>query len=210
MPSLHFLSIMIIMLRYSRTPWLVLSHNTAVLLLPDIIVPRNTVVVQSLNHVPLFVTQWTEYARLSWHSLSPRLLKLMSSESVMPSNYFILRHPLLSLPSIFNSIKVFSNELALHIRWPKYWSFSFNISLSMNIQGWFPLGLTGLISLLFKGLSIFSSTTVWKHQSLGAQPFLWSNSNICTWLLEKPKLWLYGLLLAKWCLDFLICCLDLS
>ena len=176
MPSLHFLSIMIIMLRYSRTPWLVLSHNTAVLLLPDIIVPRNTVVVQSLNHVPLFVTQWTEYARLSWHSLSPRLLKLMSSESVMPSNYFILRHPLLSLPSIFNSIKVFSNELALHIRWPKYWSFSFNISLSMNIQGWFPLGLTGLISLLSKRLSrVFPSTTIWKHQFFSSKSSWWFN-----------------------------------
>ena len=59
--------------------------------------------------------------------------------------------------------------------------------LSMNIQGWFPLGLTGWISLLFKGLSrIFSSTTVWKHQFFGTQPSLWSNSHICTWFLGKP------------------------
>ena len=59
--------------------------------------------------------------------------------------------------------------------------------LSMNIQGWFPLGLTGLISLLFKGLlRVFSSTTIWKHQFFSIQPSLWSNSYICTWLLEKP------------------------
>ena len=64
--------------------------------------------------------------------------------------------------------------------------------LPMNIQDWFPLGLTGLISLRFKGLlRDFSSTTVRKHQFFGAQPSLWSNSDICTWLLEKPQLWLY-------------------
>ena len=99
--------------------------------------------------------------------------------------YLILCHPLL-LPSVFPSIRVFSDELALRIRWPKYWSFSFSISTSMNIQGWFPLGLTGLISLLSKGLSrAFSNTTVQKHQFFGAQPSLWSNSHIHTWLLEK-------------------------
>ena len=76
--------------------------------------------------------------------------------------------------------------------------------LPVNIQGWFPLGLTGLISLLSKGLSrVFSSTTVWKHQFFGVQPFLWSNFHIPTWLLEKPQFWLYGPLLAKWCLCFL-------
>ena len=188
MLSLHFLSIMIIMLRYSKTPWLVLSHNTAILLLPDIIVPRNTVVVQSLNHVPLFVTQWTEYARLSWHSLSPRLLKLMSSESVMPSNYFILRHPLLSLPSIFNSIKVFSNELALHIRWPKYWSFSFSISPFNEYLGLmsFRMDWSGRLAVQVTLKSLLSSTTVQKHQFFSTQPSLWSNSHIRTWLLEKP------------------------
>ena len=78
-------------------------------------------------------------------------------------------------------------------------------ALPMNIQGWFPLGLTGLISLLSKGLSkVFSSTTVWKHQFFSAQPSLWYNSHICTWLLEKPQLWLNGLLSAKWHLGFLI------
>ena len=91
------------------------------------------------------------------------------------------------LPSIFPSVRVFSIESALHIRWPKDWSFSFRIILPMNIQHWFPLALTGLISLQSKGLSrIFSSPTVWKHQFFGTQPSLWSNSHIFTWLLEKP------------------------
>ena len=76
--------------------------------------------------------------------------------------------------------------------------------LPMNIQSWFLLGLTGLISLQLKGgLSrVFSNTTIWKHQFFGAQPSLWSNSHICTWLLEKPQLWLYGHLSAKGCLCF--------
>ena len=88
---------------------------------------------------------------------------------------------------IFPSIKVFSNESALHIRWPKDWSFSFSISPSNNIQDWFPLRLTGLISFQFKGPSrIFSNTTIQKHQFFGAQLSLWSSSHIHTWLLEKP------------------------
>ena len=79
------------------------------------------------------------------------------------------------------------------------------------IQGWFPLGLTSLISLLSKGLSrVFSSTTVWKHQFFGAQPSLWSNSHTHMWLLEKPWLWLDRLSSAKWWLCFLIPCLCIS
>ena len=75
--------------------------------------------------------------------------------------------------------------------------------LPMNIQRWFSLGWTGLISLQSKGfLRVFSSTTVQKHQFFSARPSLWSNSHIHTWLLEKPQLWLYGLLLAKWCICF--------
>ena len=117
-------------------------------------------------------------------TISRSLLKLMSIEPVMPSNHLILCHPLLLLPSIFPSIRVFYNESALCIRWPKYWSFS--ISLSNDIQGWFPLGWTGWISLLSKGLSrAFSSSTVWKHQFFITQSSLWSNSHIRTWLLEK-------------------------
>ena len=78
-----------------------------------------------------------------------------------------------------------SNESALCVKWPKYWSFS--SVLPMNIQGWFPLGLTGLISLLSKGLPrVFSSTTVWKHQFFGTQSSLRSNSHIHTWPLGKP------------------------
>ena len=106
------------------------------------------------------------------------------SDIIQPS------HPLSSLlllPSIFHSIRVFSNELALSISWPKYWGFSFSIVLPVNIQDWFPLGLTGLVSLQFKGPSrVFSNTTVPKHQFFGAQLSLWSNSPNHTWLLEKP------------------------
>ena len=119
-------------------------------------------------------------------TISQSLLKLMSIKSVMPSNNLILCRSLLLLPSIFPWTSVFSNELALHIRWPMYWSFSFSISPSNNTQDWFPLGLTGLISLLSKGLSrVFSSTTVWKHQFFSAQSSLWSNSQAHIWLLEK-------------------------
>ena len=102
-------------------------------------------------------------------------------------------YPLLSfliLPSIFPSIRVFSNVSVLHIRWPKYGSFSFSLSLPTTIQDWVPLWLTGLISLQSNRLSrVFSSTTVQKHQFFGAQLSLWSNSHIYTWLLEKPYLW---------------------
>ena len=118
-------------------------------------------------------------------------------------------HPLLLLPSIFPSIRIFSNKLALCIRWPKYQSFSFSISPSNEYSRLISLGLIVLIFLLLKGLSVFFSTTMWKHQFLGAQPSLWSNAHIHIWLLEKPQLWLYGPLLAKWCLCFLIHCIDL-
>ena len=118
-------------------------------------------------------------------TISHSLLKLMSIESVMPSNHLILCGPLLP-PSIFSSIRVFSNESVLHIRWPKYWSSASALVLPMNIQDWFHLGWTGLISLQSKGLSrIFSNTTVQKHQFFHAQLSLWSNSHIHTWLLEK-------------------------
>ena len=115
------------------------------------------------------------------------LLKLMSVELVMPSNHLILCRPVLLLPSIIPSIRVFSNESALHIRWPKYWSFSFNISPSNEYSDWFPLGWTGWISLQSKGLSrVFSNTTVQNHQFFSVQLSLWSNSHTRTWLLEKP------------------------
>ena len=92
--------------------------------------------VQSLSCVRLFVTPWTTACHASLSIINSRSLpKLMSIESVMPSNHLILCHPLLLLPSIFPSIRVFSNESALCIRWPKYWSFSFNISPSEEHPG---------------------------------------------------------------------------
>ena len=101
------------------------------------------------------------------------LLKVMSVESVMPSNHLILCLPLLLLPSIFHSIRVFPSESALCLRWPEYWSFSFSLSPFSESSG--------LISLLSRGLSrVFSSTTIQKHQFFGIQPSLWSNSHICT------------------------------
>ena len=143
--------------------------------------------------------------------VSQSLLKFISINLVMLSNHVILCHPFLLLPSVFPSIRVFSNESILHIRWPKYWNFSFSISPSNEFQDWFPLELTALISLLSKELSrVFSNTTFREHQFFGVQPSLWSNSNIHTWLLEKLKLWLDRPLLAKWCLCFLICYLGLS
>ena len=88
----------------------------------------------------------------------------------MPSNHLILCCPLLLPHSIFPSIRVFSNESVLLIRWPKYWSFSFSISPFNEYSDWFPLGCTGWISLLSEGLSkVFSNTTVQKHQFFGAQ-----------------------------------------
>ena len=87
----------------------------------------------------------------------------MSTELVMPSNHLILCHFLLLLPSIFPCLRVFSNELSLHIRWPKYWTSTSASVLSVNIQGWRPLGLTGWISLLSKGLSRVFSSTAWKE-----------------------------------------------
>ena len=91
---------------------------------------------QSLSRVRLFSTPWTAAGQATLSiSNSRSLLKLMSIESVMPPNHLTLRRPLLLLPSIFPSIRVFSNKSVLHIRWPKYWSFSFNISPSNEYSG---------------------------------------------------------------------------
>ena len=150
--------------------------------------------------------QGLQLARLLCPSLSPGAilsttsLKLMSIELVMLPNHLILRHPLLLLPSTFPSIRIFSSELALRIRWPKYWSFEYSGLISFRMD-WFDL-------LAVQGsLKSPLSTTIRKHRFFSAKPFLWSNSHICTWLLEKPQLWLDGPLSAKWCLCFLMCCL---
>ena len=109
-------------------------------------------------------------------TVSWRLLKLTSIESVMPSNHFILCHPLLLL-SIFPSIRVFFQWVHSSNQVAKVLEFQLHSVLPMNSQGWFPLGLTGWIFLLSKGLSrVFSSTTFWKHQFFGSQPSLLSNS----------------------------------
>ena len=138
-------------------------------------------VVQSLSCVQVFTTPWTAACQASLSiTNSQSLLKLMSIESMMPSNHLILCHHLLCLPSIFPSIRVFSNE-SVRIRWPKYWSFSLSISPSNGYSGLIPLGLTGLIFLQSKGFSrVFSNKTVQKHQFFDAQLSLWSNSHIHT------------------------------
>ena len=119
-------------------------------------------------------------------SISQNLLQLMSIESVMPSNHLSFCLPLLLLPSVFPSIRVFSSELALRIRWPKYWSFSFSISPSNEYSGLISFRTDRFISLQSKGLSrVLSSNTVWKQQFFGTQGSLWSNSHIHTWLLGK-------------------------
>ena len=127
----------------------------------------------SVGQLWLFVMPWTVARQASLSIINSwSLLKLISIELVMPSNHLILCHPLLLPPSIFPSIRVFSNELVLHNRWPKYWSFSFNISPSSEYSGLISLGWTGWISLQSKRPSgVFSNTTVQKHQFFG---FLYS------------------------------------
>ena len=108
--------------------------------------------VQSLSRVQLFATPWTAARQASPSiTISQSLLKLMAIESVMPSNHLILCHPLLLLLSIFPSIRVFPNESALCIRWPKYWSFSFNISPSKEIPGLFSFRMDWLYLLAVQG-----------------------------------------------------------
>ena len=146
------------------------------------------VAVQSLSCVQLFVTPRTaaHQAPLSF-TISWSLLKFMSIELVMPSNHLILCRPFLLLPSIVPA----SGGQSIGA------SASASV-LPMSIQGWFSSRLTGLISLLAKGLSgVFSSTTVWRHQFFGALPSLLSSSYHHVWLLGRPEPWLYGLLSAE-------------
>ena len=126
-----------------------------------------------LSHVQLFATPWTAAHQASQSiTISWSLLKLMSIELVIPPNRLVLYCPLFLLPSIFPSIRLLSNELALRTRWPKYWSFSISPSNEYS-------GLISLISLQAKGLSrVFSNTTVQKHQFFSAQLYLWFSSHI--------------------------------
>ena len=151
--------------------------------------------VQSLSHVGLFATPWISACQASLSITNSRSsTKLMCIELVMPSSHLILCCPLLLLPPIPPSIRVFSNKSTLRVRWPKYWSFSLSISPSNEHPGlvsfrmdWSLLGWTGWTSLQSKGLArVFSSTTVQKHQFFGTQLSSQSNSYIYTWPLEKP------------------------
>ena len=160
--------------------------------------------VQLLSRVRLFATPCTAVCQASLSfTISQSLLKLISRELVLPSNHLILCCPPLLLPSIFPSIRVLWVNL--------FASGGQSIGTSalasvfpMTIQSWFSFELTGLISLQFKGLSrVFSSFIIQEYKFFGIQP-LWSNSHIHTWLLENPRLWLYGSLWAKWCLCSLI------
>ena len=157
------------------------------------------------------VTPWTAACQASLSiTNSWSLHELMSIKSMMPSYHLILCYPLILLPPIFPSIRVFSSQFFSSAGQSIGASASSSV-LPMNIQDWFLLGWTVWISLQSKGLSRSSSnTTVQMHQFFSAQLSLCSNSHIHTWLLEKPKLWLYRCLLAKWYLCFLICCLGLS
>ena len=143
--------------------------------------------VQSLSCVQLFATPWITARQDSLSiSSSQSSLKLMSIKSVMPSSHLILCHPLLLLPPIPRSIRVFSSESTLRMRWPK-WRFSLASFLPKNTKDWSPSEWTGRISLKSKGLSrVFSNTTVQKHQFFTTQLSSQSNSHIHTWPLEKP------------------------
>ena len=145
--------------------------------------------VQLLSRVRLFATPWMAAGQASLSITNSRSsLKLMSIESVMPSSHLILCHPLLLLPPIPPSIRVFSNESTLRMRWPKYWSFSFSISPSNEHLGLISFRMDWLDLLAVQGTlsRVFSNTTVQKHPFFGTQLSSQSNSHIHTWPLEKP------------------------
>ena len=137
-------------------------------------------IVQSLSCIWLFATPWTAACQASLSiSNSWSLLKLMSVKLVMPSNHLILCCPLLLLPSIFPSIRVFSNESVLLIRCPKYWSFSFSISPSNEYSGLISFRMDWFNLLAVQGtLRVFPNTTVQKHRFFSTQLSLWFNSHI--------------------------------
>ena len=139
--------------------------------------------------------------------MSQGWLKLMSIELVMSSDYLILSHPLLLPPSIFPSISILYNESVHCIRWIKYWSFGFSISPSNEYSGLISFRMDWLDLLAVQGPL---KTLLRNHSSKSS--VLWcSVSHVCTWLLDKPQLWLDRLLLPNWYLCFLnICCSDLG
>ena len=142
--------------------------------------------VQSLSRIRLFVTPWLAARQASVHHHLPEFTQLTSIESVMPSSHLLLGHPLLLLPPIPPSIRVFSSDSSPHMRWPKYWSFSFSIIPSKEIPEVIPFRMDWLDLLAVQGISRVFNTTVQKHQFFGAQPSSQSNSHIHTWPQEKP------------------------
>ena len=142
-------------------------------------------IVHLLRRAWLFATPWTaaHQASLSM-AISQSLVRLMFTESVYHPTISSSLIPLPSCPQSLPESGVFSNELALRIRWPKYWSFT--ISPSNEYSGLISFRIDSFDLLAVKGLSrVFSSTTIGKHQFFGAQPSLWSSVHIHTWLLEK-------------------------
>ena len=174
------------------------------------------VLAQSLNCVQLFVTPWTVSLQAPLSStISQSLLKFIPIEMMMLPNHLILCHPSTLLPSIFPNIKVFFNEIALHIRCPKYQSLSFSNNpyneylefISFRILQFDLLAvqdtLKSISSWNSQVSSPFSRLQFKSINSLAcAQSSLGCNSHICTWLLENHNLWLSGSLSAKWCLPF--------
>ena len=145
--------------------------------------------VQSLSRLRLFVTPWIAAHQTSLSITNSRSsLRLTSIETVMPSNHLILCHPLLLLPPIPPSIRVFSNESTVCMRWPKYCSFSFSIIPSKEIPGLisFRMDWLDLLAVQETLKRLLHNTTIQKHQFFSAQPSSQSNSHIHTWLLEKP------------------------
>ena len=150
---------------------------------------RNVVfVVQSISHVQLFVTTWITAHQAPLSSTNSwSLPSFLSVESVMLSDHLILCHPLVLLPwNLSQHQGLFQWKTTDHIRWLKYWSFSFSISPSNEYSGLISFRMDCLISLQSQGLSkVFCSTTFQKHQFFGSQPYLWSNFHVRTWLSEK-------------------------
>ena len=150
--------------------------------------------VQSLSRVWLFATPRTAACQVSLSiNNSQSLFKLMSTESDMPSNHLILHHSLLLLPSVFLSIRVFSNESALRSRWPLYWSFSFSISPSSECSGLISFRDAWLDLPAVRGTLKSPPHHSSKHWFFLTRSPLWSTSDICTRPLGKPELWLDNL-----------------
>ena len=147
------------------------------------------IVVQSLSYVRLFASPWTAAHQASlFITISWSFLKLMSIKFVIPHNHLVLCYPLLLLPSIFPSIRIFSDEFTFRIRWPKYWTFSFNINPSNQCSGLIPFRMDWFDLLAVQGtLKSLLQHHNSKHQIFSTQLSSQSNSHIHTCLLGKPQ-----------------------